>query len=151
MLTTELIEKWQSQSSPVIDLLALADCSDLLEVTPREIDGKFWIFIESDLPPESFIKTGKVFSVGTTKIQIKHPKAAVDSLRTQQDMYIQRLKKSGKKIKEFNCPHCNDTNETLANETDTDWDTIATCVSCNEIYKKITPANMGEVLATLKR
>lgn len=48
--TTELVRKWQSQEVPQVDVLALAECSDALTVTPNEIAGEFWVFVQTNYP-----------------------------------------------------------------------------------------------------
>ncbi|MEZ8733601.1 hypothetical protein [Vibrio sp. 10N.239.312.D08] len=48
--TIELVRKWQIQEVPKVDLLALSECSDALTVTPNEIAGEFWVFVQTSNP-----------------------------------------------------------------------------------------------------
>lgn len=54
--TPDLIRKWQSQEAPKVDLLALAECSDALTVTPNEIAGELWVFVQTNYPRIQFQK-----------------------------------------------------------------------------------------------
>ncbi len=73
----ELVKSWQAQDNPQIDLLAIAECSDVNKVVPMELDGQFWVIVQSTISFAAFNHQAEatVFDIksdyGNAKIQIQ--------------------------------------------------------------------------------
>jgi hypothetical protein len=73
----------------------------------------------------------------------------MSDLKQRSADYFATIRARGGVVIAFNCPICNGVNETKSNDTDTPWDTIATCVECEDLFKKVTLPCGGDVVATL--
>ncbi|CAH6965361.1 hypothetical protein VCHA30O60_50104 [Vibrio chagasii] len=62
--------------------------------------------------------------------------------------FYAQLKADGTRVVEFNCPYCLGVNQAQSNHSAIDWHGLSECISCSNVFNKLSHANHGPVKAS---